>query len=323
MQEGIKGIYRWVGMCVGIFAFIYFLNAVLKQIPSFPKIYWSSIALLNFSGAIILSVMVILIGGYAWFLLLRATGESSSTIDALVIFSLAHFARYIPGNVAHHAGRIALSKMRGFELPRVLLTMAIEIGWLIVAASILALIWLLFLSNNLFGFESLLPSIFQLFIAISIAIAFPLFTGWMLIHWKSGPLKKLFGQATVNTPPIYILFSCLILYLSSFILMGIASDILAQGLFHVTDHHIVLLTGTFAIAWVAGFLTPGAPAGLGVREIILFKALEHFYSAGIAAGITISLRMITLIADCLIFSMAMVVKQKLSIFRGAVLEENK
>jgi hypothetical protein len=103
--------------------------------------------------------------------------------------------------------------------------------------------------------------------------------------------------------------------------MGIAADILARGLFCVTDHHVSLLTGTFAIAWVAGFLAPGAPAGLGVREVILLKILDHFYGTGVAAGITISLRVITLIADCLIFSMALMVKQKLTIFPDAVLEK--
>ena len=190
MQKEIKGTYRWIGLCVGIFSLVYFLNTALKQISSFPQIYWSLITLINFLGAITLSAIVTLIGGYAWFLLLRASGEPATTIDALVIFSLAQFARYIPGNIAHHAGRIALSKIRGFEIPRVLFTMTLEIGWLIVTASILAMFWLISMSNNLFRSVVALPSVFQLFIAISIAIAFPLFAKWVLIHWRPGPLNK-------------------------------------------------------------------------------------------------------------------------------------
>jgi hypothetical protein len=323
MQKEMKGIYRWIGLCVGIIAFIYFLNITFKQISSFPQIYWNFFTLINFLEAITLSAIVILIGGYAWFLLLCASGEPARAIDALVIFSLAQFARYIPGNVAHHAGRVALSKMRGFEIPRVLFTMTLEIGWLIVAASILSLSWLIFMGNNLFRYSLSLPNIFQLFITISIAIAFPIFARWVLISWRPGLLNKFFGHTTVNTPPSSILIYCLFLYALSFVLMGIASDILAKGLFGVSDRHVYLLTGTFAIAWVAGFLAPGAPAGLGVREVILLKTLDHFYGTGVAAGITISLRVITLIADCLIFSMALMAKQKLSIFTNKALEENK
>ena len=321
MQKEMKGTYRWIGLCVGILSLVYFFNTALRQISSFPQIYWSLITLINFLGAITLSAIVILIGGYAWFLLLRASGEPAKTIDTLVIFSLSQFARYIPGNVAHHAGRIALSKIRGFEIPRVLFTMTLEIGWQIVAAAILAVFWLMFMNNKLFKYAPELPSVFQLSIAISIATAFPLFAMWILFRWRPGPLNKVFGHATVNTPPTSILICCLFFYALSFVLMGIASDILARGLFGVTDRHVSLLTGAFAIAWVAGFLAPGAPSGLGVREAILLKLLDPVYGTGVAAGIAISLRAITLIADCLIFSAALIAKQKLSIFPDAVLEE--
>ena len=320
MQKEIKGTYRWIGLCVGILFLVYFLNTSLKQISSFPQIYWNLITLINFLGAIILSATVTLIGGYAWFLLLRASGEPAKTIDALVIFSLAQFAKYIPGNIAHHAGKIALCKIRGFEMSRVLFSMTLEIGWLIVVASLLAMFWLIFMSHNLFRTVTALPSVFQLVIAISIAIAFPIFAKWVLIHWRPGPLNKFFGNSIVNTPTTSTLICCLFLYALSFILMGIAADILARGLFGARCHHIGLLTGTFAIAWVAGFLTPGAPAGLGVREVVLLKILGHFYGTGVGAGITISLRMITLIADCLIFSVALIIKQKLSILHNVVLE---
>ena len=40
-------------------------------------------------------------------------------------------------------------------------------------------------------------------------------------------------------------------------------QILSRYLFGASGSHILLLTGAFAIAWVAGFLDPGAPAGIG------------------------------------------------------------
>ena len=319
----MKGTFRWIGLCVGILSLVYFFNTALRQISSFPQIYWSLITLINLLGAIILSAIVILIGGYAWFFLLRASGEPAKTIDTLVIFSLSQFARYIPGNVAHHAGRIALSKIRGFEIPRVLFTMTLEIGWQIVAASIFAVFWLMLMSNKLFKYTPELPSVFQLSIAISIAVTFPLLAMWILFRWRPGPLSKVFGHATVNTPSTSILICCLSLYALSFFLMGITCDILARGLFGVTERQVSLLTGAFAISWVAGFLTPGAPAGLGVREAIFLKVLDPVYGTGVAAGIALSLRAVTTLADCLIFSVALMAKQKLSIFPDAVLEEKK
>jgi hypothetical protein len=310
MQKEINGTYRWIGLGLGILSLFYFLNIALRQISSFPHVNWNLTTLLTFIGATILSAITILIGGYIWAILLRASGERVSNTDALVIFLIAQFARYIPGNIAHHAGRVALSKIRGFEIPRVLFTMTLETGCLIIAASILSMIWLMSLNNDLFNFMLEIPNLLQLLLILSIAIILPLLIGWILTHWRPKYLQNILGHAKISTPTFPVFFYCLMLYVLSFLIMGVISDILAQNLFSVEDHNFSLLTGAFAIAWVAGFLTPGAPAGLGIREAILLKLLGHFYGVGVAAGIALSLRVITTIADALVFVLAFLVRQK-------------
>jgi uncharacterized membrane protein YbhN (UPF0104 family) len=94
--------------------------------------------------------------------------------------------------------------------------------------------------------------------------------------------------------------------------MGIASDLLVRGLFGVKESRIFLLTGTFAVAWVAGFLTPGAPAGLGVREAILLEVLGPIYGPGVAVGLAVFLRAATTLADGLTFTVTLIVKGKMA-----------
>lgn len=306
----MKGTYRWIGLCVGILCLAYFFNSALKQISSFPPLYWGLNACASFTGATILNALVTLIGGYVWVLLLRTCGESVMIREALVVFVLAQFAKYIPGNVAHHAGRVALASSRGFTLSRVVFTVTLEAGWLIVAASTLAMIWLVFTGNNFFRYTQELPTVFQLVLAMTIAVAFPLLVGWVLLRWRPGPVKKICGHATVNSPSPIVLLNCLLIYMVCFLFMGIASDILARGLFGVTESHIGLLTGTFAIAWVAGFLTPGSPAGLGMRETILLKVLGPIYGTGVAVGLAVALRAVTTLADGLTFIAALIAKRR-------------
>ncbi|QSX36832.1 lysylphosphatidylglycerol synthase domain-containing protein [Shewanella sedimentimangrovi] len=62
-----------------------------------------------------------------------------------------------------------------------------------------------------------------------------------------------------------------------------------------------LLTGSFALAWVAGFVTPGAPAGLGIRETIMVTLLEPAYGPGAALSLALLLRLITSLGDALAF----------------------
>ncbi|HUT70497.1 MAG TPA: lysylphosphatidylglycerol synthase domain-containing protein [Desulfatiglandales bacterium] len=311
MQEKIKSVYRWFGLGIGIIALAYFLNSALKQISIFPALHWGLGTCASIVATTVLSGLVMLIGGYSWILLLRATGETLTIPKGLVIFTLAQFAKYIPGNVAHHAGRIALASSRGLTVSKVVFSMVIEASWLVVAASVLATAWLFLVGDGLFEYAKELPTLFQLAAGIAAACLFPLLAGWILFYWHPGPLQRILGNRAVKTPSLPILLTCLFIYMLCFLLMGAAADILAQYLFGASGSHILLLTGAFAIAWVAGFLAPGAPAGIGVREAILLKILTPIYGPGIAAGLAISLRAITTLTDGLAFAAALFAKGKM------------
>ena len=313
MQEKIKSLYRWFGLAIGIIALAYFLNSAIKQISIFPTLQWGLEACGSVGATTLLSGLVTLISAYSWILLLRATGETLTIPKGLVIFTLAQFAKYIPGNVAHHAGRIALARSGGLTFSKVVFSMVIEASWLIVAASVLATAWLFLVGNGLFEYAEELPTLFQLAATIAAVFLFPLLAGWILFYWHPGPLNRILGNGAVSIPSLPILLTCLFVYMVCFLLMGATASILARYLFGAPGSHILLLTGAFAIAWVAGFLTPGAPAGIGVREAILLKVLTPIYGAGIAVGLIISLRAITTLTDGLTFLAALSAKGKMDV----------
>ncbi len=57
----------------------------------------------------------------------------------------------------------------------------------------------------------------------------------------------------------------------------------------------------FALGWIAGYLTPGAPAGLGVREAILIFGLGPLSGQEAALNTALYLRLMTLGGDLLFF----------------------
>jgi uncharacterized membrane protein YbhN (UPF0104 family) len=57
-----------------------------------------------------------------------------------------------------------------------------------------------------------------------------------------------------------------------FVLHGLIAQAVLVGVFQVSAP-LATVTGVFALAWVVGFLTPGAPAGIGVREVVLTLGL--------------------------------------------------
>ena len=62
----------------------------------------------------------------------------------------------------------------------------------------------------------------------------------------------------------------------------------------------------FSLAWVAGFIIPGAPGGIGVREVVLiffFQLIGEPESIAVA----IALRFVTLLGD--IFFLLLAIKK--------------
>jgi len=86
------------------------------------------------------------------------------------------------------------------------------------------------------------------------------------------------------------------LFLSSMPLLLLSTEVSA-----LTIGSILYAAGLFCAAWIAGMLTPGAPAGLGVREAILVQGLAPLIGQTGAVITTILFRVLTVAADLLAF----------------------
>jgi hypothetical protein len=60
---------------------------------------------------------------------------------------------------------------------------------------------------------------------------------------------------------------------------------------------VAAAAGAFSLAWSAGFIVPGAPAGLGVREATLLATLGPMIGMGPAVTVAILHRLITAAID--------------------------
>ena len=62
--------------------------------------------------------------------------------------------------------------------------------------------------------------------------------------------------------------------------------------------------GITALAWVAGYAVPGAPAGLGVREAVLLAGLSLMVGEAHAVVVVLLLRVVTTLGDGLLFAVS-------------------
>jgi hypothetical protein len=67
---------------------------------------------------------------------------------------------------------------------------------------------------------------------------------------------------------------------------------------------VLTVIGAYVLAWLAGLVTPGAPAGLGVRELVLLFLLNGMIGAADLLLATVLGRVVTVCGDVLFFFFA-------------------
>jgi len=90
-----------------------------------------------------------------------------------------------------------------------------------------------------------------------------------------------------------------------FIFLGIVISLLLTTLWGInTGMHWYQFTWGFTLAWVLGFVTPGASGGIGIRELVFVGLYGKELGEGLAVGLAVVLRVITSIGDLLTFALA-------------------
>ncbi len=301
-----KPFYKILSIAAFSIASFYFVSVLIRNISLLPTISINISNLAVICGSIGLYLIVMVVGGLVWYLLLRATGEPVGLMTALVVFFISQFAKYIPGNFAHHLGRVALARHYEMQIGRVLYSMIIETGWAIASSALLVMLLLVFNDNYIVREFHNALSTTKVSLLFFGALSVPLVIGYILRN-PFGPIKKMINQDVLK-PDIFRLCLCFLIDMLVFLLMGYIASFLAQTLLGIQSTDLSVMTVVFTIAWIAGFLTIGAPAGIGVREAIIVAALTPIHGENISILLTVLLRIISVLGDLTIFLSGLTMK---------------
>src|SRR5947199_4819139 len=129
---------RWLGAAIFAASLAYLLALPLRQGVGWPHLRWDGAARLAFAAGVGLYEVALLTAAISWYLLLRAAGERPGFTTLLAINLLSQVAKYVPGNVAHYAGRAALARRAGLATASVVHTLLVETVCAIAAAAVFA-----------------------------------------------------------------------------------------------------------------------------------------------------------------------------------------
>jgi hypothetical protein len=217
----------------------------------------------------------------AWRQLLSYFDAQIEGREAIRIYGLSQLAKYVPGNIFHLAGRQALGMAAGLPSRPLAKSMLWELAMIASAGALFALL--------------IVP---LLWIALPVWLSIGLFgavcAGVVVLVWRL--LAPAIGKALIWQISFLIVSGAVFLML----LELVASSDIPASLFPA-------VCGAYVLAWLAGFVTPGAPAGVGVRELVLLFLMKGMVvEADLLLAVVLG-RAVTVLGDCSCFLAAMVI----------------
>lgn len=209
--------------------------------------------------------------GLAWRFLLLAEGGSITNKLALSVFGKSQIAKYLPGNVFHMLGRQVLAAQHGYGHRMLLKTTLWEIFLHAFAAGIFGSMLLVY------AFPSGLSRFYAILMTIILMVALP-------------AVSRVIERQRVCAFCAYLVFHMMGALLFAFLVSYFSGYTLHLGEF-------AIVTGAYAIAWLAGFVVPGAPGGLGVREFVLYLLISPWVEDKALLNAIIVSRVVTTLGD--------------------------
>ncbi len=250
--------------------------------------------------------------GWIWTWVLLELNQPVESSKFIQIYLKTNIAKYLPGNVWHHYGRIVAAKNATGSTGAATLSVVLEPVLMAAAALIIVI---LFGAQLTVANTNIVWQILQLLsLAVILCVLHPRFLN-PVIHFvhnlKSKKLDKDINSSvnlkskkldkdinsSVNLKieryplrPLLGEFGFLGLRSAGFIL-----TIFALGPLNASQ--IPLLLGAFSFAWLLGFVVPGAPGGLGVFEATAIALLQPHFPAALVISAIALYRLISIIAE--------------------------
>ncbi len=294
----MKPIVRIVGIIVSLAAFAFVGRAIYRSFDGLQQQLASPLFLIAVAGSVVAYAIVLQLCGLAWHRLLTAIdGPSLGIRHALAIYGSTQIYKYLPSNVLHMVGRYRLARSAGASNKALAFAQIGELLTIILAAAgISALLARAVLAHALqeHGIDD--PTLINILVICGIAV---LTIGATMIFRHRMTVS---GQRAFVAAAVAFIFYALFFIGSGLLLTGLCKSLSSAS-------GVPELIGIGAAAWLAGFIVPGAPGGLGVRETILIAGLS---TAGLpaaeATAVALGYRFVTTVGDALVAMVIMLLE---------------
>ncbi|WP_457093527.1 hypothetical protein [Microvirga sp. P5_D2] len=281
---GMKKYMHWFGSAVAVIG-IFFVAMRLRDYSGQidfkglgSEIWWAV------GGCAVAYCIANNLMALGWWNLLIQFGAVTPRRWAIRTYGISQLAKYVPGNIFHLAGRQAMGMAAGVP------------GWSLAKSTFWEL-GLLAISGSMFGalvLPLLLPWLPLQLGIVAFVLALAIVGAGLAIY---------FGRAAVRAFSLYVAFVTI-----SGVLFVCLIEVIFPAAVTSTSGWIMLCSA-YIVAWLIGLVTPGAPAGVGVRELILVFLLQGLVGESELVLTVVLGRVVTVTGDFLFFVVSWLLKK--------------
>jgi len=225
---------------------------------------------------------------FIWIDIAAAFGLKTSFMSAARAWSLSQLGKYIPGKAA-----LILVRLDAYEnhpIRTIAVATVVEFITAVIAACLLILFSIFFMKNLIPEYLRIIASLSSLFLLI--------FLHPKLLKYLTNILLVFFKREPIEDFPS---FGLILKFVFINMLIGIPYGL---GLFYSMDcfadlsfSYLIPMIGIYYAASLAGIAALFAPAGLGVREGIIFLILPAIIAKGVVIAGTIMIRIVSIAVE--------------------------
>ena len=282
MNANVQTFLHRVGSVLAVAGLALVLQRLYAQHDTLQAVHFSKLQYLSIAGLAMIYGLSGWLLAMAWQKILAHLGTRMPASSAIRIYGLSQIGKYLPGNIFHLAGRQGLGMAEGVPSWTLIKSTVWELGLMCTTASP----FLLLVAPAYFRLERLQD-------AAVAGVALLL----MVFAWV---IRRVWGTPLMQAFFLYLLFLCVAGLVFAGVVNAVSVDrIGAWG----------TLASCFVIAWLMGLVVPGAPAGIGIRELVLLGLLANQLSTE-AALLTVGVsRIVTAAGDVLFWLGALTLAQ--------------
>jgi hypothetical protein len=279
---------------------VVWIGVVVAFVARFLWTHWQSFADVRITISLdwILAVFLLemfrrFLGALRWSTIITS-GRSTTWADYrrhLQIFFLSNLAAYIPGTMWYMAVRVKMHADDGQSAVKTSAGLFYEMVLLLWSGAVV----------GAWGAAEFLqlPQGVAWIVTAGLAAASVLLVHPRILRFTSQALQRFLRRPRTELSVTYGWgLRVLVLSLSVWLISGVSLWCLLRGLQpHPASLSMPFLISLFAFAWVAGFLAPWAPSGLGIRDGILLWGLSTHVPVPVAFVAAVGSRVIIAAQD--------------------------